>query len=98
VEEDDVANLQEFEIETVCDTNKVAEYLETLAQRIREGNVMLSAGDEDIQIRVGQRAKLELEAKSNPDEGETTLEFEVTWKEQMEEEEQEVPITIGSGP
>ena len=83
---------EEFEFTSKVDSARAADYLETLAQHIRDGSVQLAAGGEAISLAIGTDVKLEIAAEANAEKGKGSLQFELSWKTPAPVEETEIHI------
>lgn len=70
---------RELEFEAALDVKKAAEYLEKLAQVLREGRGALVAGGHSLVVRPGEMVVLEVEAGTSKGRG--WLEIEMEWNE-----------------
>lgn len=83
-----------LEFSSQCEPSQVAEYLEAIANHIRNGHIALSVGSEAVQLDLAPNVKLELEAKAKPDKGKGSLQVEISWKQAPHFEE---PLKIDAG-
>jgi amphi-Trp domain-containing protein len=58
-----------------------AGYLEDLAGGLRQGRVSLESGSRNVAFDAGGNLSFELKAKSNPDQGRSSLEIKLDWRE-----------------
>jgi amphi-Trp domain-containing protein len=88
-----MAEKQSLEFIGNIDANEAAAYLEALARGLRDGHVLLESGDKSLNIEVGDGVDLEIEAKSNPEKGKSSIELKLGWRIE-EPVEEEVPPTL----
>jgi amphi-Trp domain-containing protein len=70
-----------FEYSGYSEPSTVADYLESLAQHLRNGRVHLAAGGESIDLEMAANVKVELAAKVKPDKGKGSLQLDISWKQ-----------------
>jgi amphi-Trp domain-containing protein len=64
-----------------------AGYLEDLAGALRQGRISLESGPRNVVFDAGGTLSFELKAKSNPDQGRSSLEIKLDWRERKRLEE-----------
>ena len=70
----------EFVFSSNTEVGRVAEYLMRIANGLRQGRVSLSAPGRVVKLEPAEIVRLELGARSRPDEGKASLEFEISWE------------------
>jgi len=89
----------EFEYATVAEASRVADYLNSIADGLRRGDLDLGASDQHLHLSPGGVVRLEVEASCNPDKGAASLQLEISWKVVLAAgEERGVELEIGSSP
>jgi amphi-Trp domain-containing protein len=89
---------QSLEFTSDIDTTAAASHLEALAQGLRDGRILIESGDRSLSLEVGGSVSVELEAKSNPDKGRSSIEVKLSWVAEEEVEEVVPPsLLIASG-
>jgi amphi-Trp domain-containing protein len=71
---------EEFEFSTTTRGSQVAEYLNRIADGLRQGTLTLGAGGHGVHLQPGETIRLEIEAESKPDKGTASLQLELSWK------------------
>lgn len=75
--------------EEMMDRSEAAEKLHSLADKIAEGKVELSAGENSVELRPAEKVEFELEVEEEAD-GEMSIEVEIEWSDK---EDQSVEIS-----
>jgi amphi-Trp domain-containing protein len=89
---------QSLEFTSDIDTTAAASHLEALAQGLRDGRILIESGDRSLSLEVGGSVSVDLEAKSNPDKGRSSIEVKLSWVAEEEVEEVVPPsLLIASG-
>jgi amphi-Trp domain-containing protein len=88
-----MAEKQSLEFNSNIDTGEAAAYLEALARGLRDGHVLIESGDKSFNMEVGEGVDIELEAKSNPEKGKSSVELKLSWRVE-EPVEEGVPPTL----
>ncbi len=96
-----MSDKQSLEFEAKLDAGNAADYLEALAKGLRDGRIIIESGNKSLSLDVGGdiAMELELEAKSNPEKGKSSVEFELSWKAipvKVEEAPPSLLITTGA--
>ncbi len=96
-----MSDKQSLEFEAKLDAGNAADYLEALAKGLRDGRIIIESGNKSLSLDVGGdiAMELELEAKSNPEKGKASVEFELSWKavpQVVEEAPPSLLITTGA--
>ena len=78
---------EEFEFSTTTRGSQVAEYLNRIADGLRQGALTLGAGGHGVHLQPGEMIRLEIEAESKPDKGTASLQLELSWKVAQETRE-----------
>lgn len=71
---------EEFEFSTTTQGSQVAEYLNRIADGLRQGTLTLGASGHSVHLRPGDTIRLEVEAENKPDKGTASLQLELSWK------------------
>jgi amphi-Trp domain-containing protein len=71
---------EEFEFSTTTRGAQVAEYLNRIADGLRQGTLTLGASGHSVHLQPGETIRLEVEAESKPDKGTASLQLELSWK------------------
>ncbi len=74
-----------LEYSATCDPDDMAQYLEALAQCIRDGRIAIADGHRSIELRCSESVRFELEAKSKPEKGKESLNLELSWKRSLDD-------------
>jgi amphi-Trp domain-containing protein len=74
----------------------VAGYLEDLARGLRRGQVALESGSDYVDLSVGGDVAVELEARSNPDKGRSSIAIRLDWRKRKRRPEAPQALTIGT--
>jgi amphi-Trp domain-containing protein len=77
-----------IEFSSELETQAAAAHLEALAKGLRDGRVLIESGDRSVALETSRNLSLELEAKSNPEKGKSSIEIKLEWvvEEEMVEE------------
>jgi len=70
-----------FEYSAYSEAAVVADYLESLAQHLRQGRVHLAAGGESIDLQVTTNVKIDLSAQVKPAKGKGNFQLDVSWRQ-----------------
>lgn len=90
---------EEFEFSTTARAVQVAEYLNRIADGLREGMLTLAASGHAVHLEPNDTIRLEMEAESKPDKGTASLQFELSWKHtHPAREPEEERLVIETGP
>ena len=93
-----MAEKQSLEFSSDIETKSAASHLEALAKGLRAGHVLLESGDRSLSLDVGGNVNIELEAKSSPEKGKSSIEIKLSWLAAEEVEEVAPPsLLIASG-
>jgi amphi-Trp domain-containing protein len=71
---------EEFEFSTTTRATQVAEYLNRIADGLRQGTLTLAASGHAVHLQPGDAVRLEVEAESRPDKGTASLQLDLSWK------------------
>ena len=96
-----MSDKQSLEFEAKLDAASAADYLEALSKGLRDGRIIIESGNKSLSLDVaGDIAmEIELEAKSNPEKGKSSVELELSWKvvpQKVEEAPPSLLITTGA--
>jgi amphi-Trp domain-containing protein len=96
-----MSDKQSLEFEAKLDAGNAADYFEALARGLRDGRIIIESGNKSLNLEVAGDIvmELELEAKSNPEKGKSSVELELSWKvvpQKVEEAPASLLITTGS--
>lgn len=86
---------EEFRHESLQDQQSIVKYLNAIADGITNGK--LTVGDDDQQFILFPQGLLKLEFKAKRKSDKVKLEFEVSWKEKMQDEVEGGPLKIDAG-
>jgi amphi-Trp domain-containing protein len=65
---------------------EAAGFLEALAKSLREGSSLFESGDQSLAFQISPQVKMELKAKSSPEDGKGSIEIELKWRSEQQEE------------
>jgi amphi-Trp domain-containing protein len=85
----------EFRHESLQDQQSIVKYLNAIAEGITNGK--LTVGDDDQQFDLFPQGLLKLEFKAKRKSGKVKLEFEVSWKEKLQDQAEGGPLKIDAG-
>ena len=76
----DKGNKERLEFAGVVDRERVAEYLNLLADGLRAGSVTVRAAGHSMSLESAEQMRLEMEARHRPDKGSASIELEISWR------------------
>jgi amphi-Trp domain-containing protein len=77
---------ESLEFENTVARAEAAGFLEALAKSLREGSSLFESGDESLAFQIAPQVKLSLKAKSAPEDGKGSIELELKWRAERQEE------------
>ncbi|MDZ7688777.1 MAG: amphi-Trp domain-containing protein [Halobacteriales archaeon] len=71
-----------FETESMHPRERIADYLEQVAENLRHGEVTLVSGDDEVTFETPEKAVFEVKVEHESEDGEEeiTVEFEIEWQ------------------
>lgn len=78
--DEDKHDREELEFSTTTRGVQVAEYLNRIADGLRQGTLTLGAAGQTVHLQPAETIRLEVEAESRPDKGKGSLQLELSWK------------------
>lgn len=69
-----------MEFSTTARAAQIAEYLDRIADGLREGTLTLAASGHAVHLEPTDTLRFEMEAESKPDKGTASLQLELSWK------------------
>ena len=78
--EKDRREKEELEFSTTARGAGVAEYLNLIADGLRQGTLTLTANGSTVHLNPADLVRLEVEAESKPEKGTASLQLELSWK------------------
>ena len=89
---------QSIEFSSELETQAAADHLEALAKGLRDGRVLIESGDRSVSLEASRSVNLELEAKTNPGKGKSSVEIKLEWLAEEDVVEEAPPsLLIATG-
>ncbi|HVQ76240.1 MAG TPA: amphi-Trp domain-containing protein [Candidatus Binatia bacterium] len=85
-----------FEFARIASHEEVADYLTSLAQGLKRGEVALESGGHLLRLVPGPDLKVSLRARSRERKGK--IEIEVNWKRGLATRASELKVSVGTRP
>jgi len=71
---------EELEFSTTTRGAQVAEYLNRIADGLRQGTLTIGAAGHTVQLQPSETIRLEVEVENRVDKGKGSLQLEISWK------------------
>jgi amphi-Trp domain-containing protein len=85
-----------FEFARIASPEEIAEYLTSLAEGLKRGEVSLESGERTLRLTPGSELKIDLRAKDKDEKGRITL--EIGWKRRTGTKATDLRVEVGPRP